>query len=151
MHEWSPEWLITPIPVPTAAPVPEPLAVPTAATAGGAGTIPDDDPRRWRHAVLAWPDSLRDARDELVDHLDDAGLGTKLAEAVAYLVVRSTFCPTDGPIHPASPKHAWRSVVADWPDDRREAWGRRANELSLTGVLWPNDEIRAFEELSVDS
>jgi hypothetical protein len=40
----------------------------------------------------------------------------------------------------------WRHVLPTWPLSRRERWGRRANELAEAGVLWPEDERRAFAE-----
>ena len=42
---------------------------------------------------------------------------------------------------------AYRSVVADWPVDWREQWGRRANELEETGLSWRDAETQAFVEV----
>jgi hypothetical protein len=42
---------------------------------------------------------------------------------------------------------AYRSVVADWPVDWRERWGRRANELEETGLSWRDAEAQAFVEV----
>lgn len=36
------------------------------------------------------------------------------------------------------------AVVAGWPIPWREAWGRRANVLALSGVAFPEDEVRAY-------
>jgi hypothetical protein len=38
-------------------------------------------------------------------------------------------------------------VVADWPVDWREQWGRRANELEETGLSWRDAEAQAFVEV----
>ncbi len=42
---------------------------------------------------------------------------------------------------------AYRSVVASWPDEFRELWGRRANELEETGLSWRDAETQAFVEV----
>ncbi len=41
---------------------------------------------------------------------------------------------------------AYRSVVAAWPIEWREQWGRRANELEETGLAWRDAEVQAFAE-----
>jgi hypothetical protein len=41
----------------------------------------------------------------------------------------------------------WREILPTWPIERRERWGRRANELAAEGVPWPDDEASAFLEL----
>ena len=41
----------------------------------------------------------------------------------------------------------YRKVVADWPDDWRERWGRRANDLEDSGLSWRDAEGRAFVEI----
>ena len=41
----------------------------------------------------------------------------------------------------------YRAVLADWPDDWRERWGRRANELEDSGLSWRDAEGRAFLEI----
>lgn len=56
-----------------------------------------------------------------------------------------------------SPRQAWRAsevqplpyrmVLANWPDDWRERWGRRANELEESGLTWRDAEGRAFVEI----
>jgi hypothetical protein len=51
---------------------------------------------------------------------------------------------------PPAPKFhplAYRSVVAGWPDEFRELWGRRANELEETGLSWRDAETQAFVEV----
>jgi hypothetical protein len=45
-------------------------------------------------------------------------------------------------VHPP----AYRGVVAGWPDDWRERWGRRANELEDAGLSWRDAEAQAFVE-----
>lgn len=40
----------------------------------------------------------------------------------------------------------YRQVLATWPDDWRERWGRRANQLEETGLSWRDAEGRAFVE-----
>jgi hypothetical protein len=42
---------------------------------------------------------------------------------------------------------AYRSVVADWPIEWREQWGRRANDLEETGLSWRDAETQAFVEV----
>jgi hypothetical protein len=41
---------------------------------------------------------------------------------------------------------AYRGVVAGWPEDWREQWGRRANELEEAGLSWRDAEAQAFVE-----
>jgi hypothetical protein len=41
----------------------------------------------------------------------------------------------------------YRTVLADWPDEWRERWGRRANELEDSGLSWRDAEGRAFLEI----
>lgn len=47
----------------------------------------------------------------------------------------------------AFPPPAYRVVVAGWPDDWRERWGRRANELEESGLSWRDAESQAFVEV----
>lgn len=42
---------------------------------------------------------------------------------------------------------AYRGVLAGWPQDRRERWGRRANELEESGLSWRDAEAQAFVEI----
>jgi hypothetical protein len=42
---------------------------------------------------------------------------------------------------------AYRGVVAEWPIDLREKWGRRANELEESGLTWRDAETQAFIEV----
>jgi hypothetical protein len=46
-------------------------------------------------------------------------------------------------IHPP----AYRGVVAGWPEDWRERWGRRANDLEEAGLSWRDAEAQAFVEV----
>ncbi len=41
----------------------------------------------------------------------------------------------------------YRTVLANWPDDWRERWGRRANDLEDSGLSWRDAEGRAFLEI----
>jgi hypothetical protein len=41
----------------------------------------------------------------------------------------------------------YRMVVASWPDEWRERWGRRANALEDSGLSWRDAEGRAFVEV----
>lgn len=40
-----------------------------------------------------------------------------------------------------------RIVLAAWPDEWRERWGRRANDLEEAGLSWRDAEGRAFVEV----
>ncbi len=42
---------------------------------------------------------------------------------------------------------AYRSVVANWPIEWRERWGRRANHLEEDGLSWRDAETQAFVEV----
>jgi hypothetical protein len=42
---------------------------------------------------------------------------------------------------------AYRGVVAEWPVEWRERWGRRANALEETGLSWRDAEAQAFVEI----
>jgi len=42
---------------------------------------------------------------------------------------------------------AYRGVVADWPVEWREQWGRRANALEESGLSWRDAETQAFVEV----
>jgi hypothetical protein len=57
---------------------------------------------------------------------------------------RSVSLKTSVPVfHPL----AYRSVVADWPIECREQWGRRSNDLEETGLSWRDAETQAFVEI----
>ncbi len=42
---------------------------------------------------------------------------------------------------------AYRGVVANWPVEWREQWGRRANDLEEGGLSWRDAETQAFVEV----
>jgi hypothetical protein len=42
---------------------------------------------------------------------------------------------------------AYRGVVANWPVEWREQWGRRANSLEEGGLSWRDAETQAFVEV----
>ena len=42
---------------------------------------------------------------------------------------------------------AYRGVVANWPVEWRERWGRRANSLEEGGLSWRDAETQAFVEV----
>jgi hypothetical protein len=48
---------------------------------------------------------------------------------------------------PVSHPPAYRGVLATWPEDWRERWGRRANELEEAGLHWRDAEAQAFVEV----
>ena len=41
----------------------------------------------------------------------------------------------------------YRMVLANWPDNWRERWGLRANQLEDEGLGWRDAEVRAFVEI----
>ncbi len=43
-------------------------------------------------------------------------------------------------------KLPWREPLARWPDEWRERWGRRANDLEAAGVDWVEAEKLAWNE-----
>ena len=59
--------------------------------------------------------------------------------------------PAPPPAHQTPPPvfHplAYRGVVAGWPLESRERWGRRANELEDAGLSWRDAETQAFVEV----
>jgi hypothetical protein len=42
---------------------------------------------------------------------------------------------------------AYRKVIAEWPLEFREQWGRRANALEENGLSWRDAETQAFVEI----
>lgn len=40
----------------------------------------------------------------------------------------------------------WRALLPKWPDEWRERWGRRANELEQSGTHWVEAERQAWDE-----
>jgi hypothetical protein len=51
---------------------------------------------------------------------------------------------------PPPADRGWRAVVAGWPVEWRERWGRRANELTDGGEPWDAAEWIAYGELAPD-
>lgn len=42
----------------------------------------------------------------------------------------------------------WRQVLAEWPIELRERWGRRANDFEDAGLAWFEAEQLAFEDIT---
>jgi hypothetical protein len=70
-----------------------------------------------------------------------AGPATEIAPSVRPRSVESA--PPAPVFHPL----AYRGVVADWPVEWRERWGRRANALEESGLSWRDAETQAFVEV----
>jgi hypothetical protein len=66
---------------------------------------------------------------------------TDIASTFRRLPVKAT--PPPPVFHPL----AYRGVVAEWPVEWRERWGRRANALEDTGLSWRDAEAQAFVEV----
>ena len=43
----------------------------------------------------------------------------------------------------------WREMLAKWPDEWRERWGRRANALEEQGLHWLEAERQAMNETMI--
>jgi hypothetical protein len=56
---------------------------------------------------------------------------------------------SDGPGPPPADR-SWRRIVARWPVEWRERWGRRANELQDRGEPWDTAEWIAYGEQAPD-
>lgn len=41
----------------------------------------------------------------------------------------------------------WRALLAKWPDEWRERWGHRANQLEDGGLDWIEAERQAWNEV----
>jgi hypothetical protein len=66
------------------------------------------------------------------------------SEHSASVEQNSQQSPSPPPIfHPL----AYRGVVANWPIEWREQWGRRANSLEEGGLSWRDAETQAFVEV----
>lgn len=126
----------------------------------GSGVEEDSSPplgRPWKPLVASWPERARDVWAELADELEVDGLPSKLAEAAAFLVVRSVGGLAEGgrpetsrptPPSPPPPSYPWREVVAEWPDRRRQRWGELANAIEESGkATFPDSERLAFEAI----
>jgi hypothetical protein len=76
--------------------------------------------------------------------LSDAA--SELPTGVQHLSVQHPSVQTSSPppvFHPL----AYRGVVANWPIEWREQWGRRANSLEEGGLSWRDAETQAFVEV----
>ncbi len=76
---------------------------------------------------------------------DDAGPLPTPAMASGSNVRRLPVKPS--PPAPVFHPLAYRGVVADWPVEWRERWGKRANALEETGLSWRDAETQAFVEV----
>jgi hypothetical protein len=56
--------------------------------------------------------------------------------------------PGPAPAGPSTPCYWWRTILATWPIDWREAWGWLAEELESKGTPWPDSEINAFNTVA---
>ena len=72
--------------------------------------------------------------------------GAATARSTRIRLHGAAACPPSA-AHPP----AYRGVVANWPVEWRERWGRRANELQETGLSWRDAEAQAFVELVLES
>lgn len=54
----------------------------------------------------------------------------------------------DSPEAP-NPDLRWRPKLAKWPDEWRERWGHRANDLEDSGMSWIEAERQAMNETMV--
>ena len=80
--------------------------------------------------------------EEEVDHVEPPTVPpADIADGFRRLATKSSAPP---PIfHPL----AYRGVVAEWPIEWRERWGRRANALEESGLSWRDAEAQAFVEV----
>ena len=49
--------------------------------------------------------------------------------------------------NPTTPEYSWRTEIATWTDEKREAWGWAANDYEDMGKPWMDAEQLAFEEI----
>ena len=88
--------------------------------------------------------ALGDAEDE------DATGGVGPASSAATRAGRSTRLRPDAAVAGLPPTFhplAYRHVIAGWPVECRQRWGRRANELEAAGLPWRDAETQAFIEV----
>jgi hypothetical protein len=83
---------------------------------------------------------------------DEDDSGQAVAESSSHPVSDSDAVAERRPIDTNSPPPvfhplAYRGVVAEWPIERREQWGRRANALEENGLSWRDAETQAFVEV----
>src|SRR5512144_989443 len=115
----------------------------------GSTSRKEPDPSR---EVLRPADSAIDPDEQCRENFEeraaiieyDGGLLRPEAERLARLAVYGDKVPV-GPS--ALPEYPWREELPRWPDDWRERWGRRANELDEAGVPHPDDERHAYAEV----
>lgn len=80
-----------------------------------------------------WPESWRGDFDSMKAANIKLGFHPGVAAELAYENLKArAACP-------------WRAEVAGWPDERREAWGRRAAHLQDAGTNWRDAECEAYE------
>src|SRR5262245_2581306 len=81
---------------------------------------------------------------------DEAGQGLVRPPAAALAPNSDSTRPR--PVESSSPPPvfhplAYRGVVAEWPIEWREKWGRRVNALEDSGLSWRDAETQAFVEV----
>lgn len=81
----------------------------------------------------------------LAEHKADV---VAVVELVSSLIGVTTRADEATAVESAQPQYPWREELPTWSIEWRERWGRRANQLADEGVLWPEDERRAFAEVS---
>jgi hypothetical protein len=83
---------------------------------------------------------------------DEDEPGDVPAQPSAKPVVETDVTARPRPVEPSTPPPvfhplAYRGVVAEWPIEWRERWGRRANALEESGLSWRDAETQAFVEV----
>jgi hypothetical protein len=76
---------------------------------------------------------------------EEVGDSAPVPAAVAGSMLRRIPAQVNPPV-PVFHPLAYRGVVADWPVEWRERWGRRANDLEEKGLSWRDAEAKAFIE-----
>jgi hypothetical protein len=92
-----------------------------------------------------WPESWVPIYHARVAELVADGLGLDAADRQAFDELDAL---TGRPTRLDPTQHTRPAALAGWPDDRRERWGLRANELELAGVPWREAERQAFAEVA---
>jgi hypothetical protein len=102
-------------------------------------------------AIVAWLEKVG-ARLEVGGHrlVVDAPQGILTDDDFAFLSERKAELLAHLAAKPQPP--FWRAELARWAErgehDRRERWGRRANDLEARGTPWREAEQLAFEEVA---
>ena len=81
---------------------------------------------------------------------DEEETGEVAPASVPASDIASSFRRLPVKVNPPAPVFhplAYRGVVADWPVEWRERWGRRANALEENGLSWRDAEAQAFVEV----